>query len=60
MKVNLNTEKAFLISNLINRLLTSYDQSGHTVENYYNNIILPDLDEEGYKLLHEVAEGNFK
>lgn len=60
MKVEINVEKLFLVKDLINTLLTSYDNSGHTVPNYYENIMLPDLDESQLKNLHEIAEGNFK
>lgn len=60
MKAEVNIEKLFLITNMMNLLLSSYDNSGHTRPNYYNNIILPDLDESQLKNLHEIAQANFK
>jgi hypothetical protein len=53
----MKTVKYLLIMDLATRLLPAYDDTGLTVDEYYNNIILPELTNEQFKILKELAEG---
>jgi hypothetical protein len=55
----LNKElKTALIVDLLRRLLPAYDDRGYTVEEYYNDIILPELTSQELSWLKEAADGN--
>jgi hypothetical protein len=54
----MKTDKYLLIMTLANRILPAYDETGLTVPEYYNNIILPELTKKEYEILKALAEGN--
>jgi hypothetical protein len=45
-----------LLKNLVRRLLMAYHDTGETVENYYNNIILPELTEKEIQMLKHFSK----
>jgi len=47
-----------LISMIANAVINAYDENGNTVEEYYNNIILPDLSPSDYETLKRFSEYN--
>jgi hypothetical protein len=55
----MTVEKKIFIQDLVWRILPAYDESGLTVDEYYQNIILPDLTAEQFQFLKELEEGKF-
>jgi hypothetical protein len=60
MVTKLDVDKAFLISEIIDKVLNCYDSFGNLEDNYYNNLILPELTIEAFERLKEIKNGNFK
>ena len=50
--------KKVFISGMMARLLPAYDESGLTVEEYYKNITLPELTNQEFNWLKEMAAGS--
>jgi hypothetical protein len=55
----MKAKKELFIEDLASRILPAYDESGLTVDEYYQNIILPDLTPEQFQFLKELAAGKF-
>lgn len=60
MKTEISVDKYFLVKGIFNRLSNSYDSFGNVRPDYYESILLPDLNEKEYKMFVEIMEGNFK
>lgn len=49
-------EKQQLLCEIMAAIINCYDENGNTVDEYYNNVILPDLTPAQYKILKQFAE----
>ena len=54
----MNAREKNLISTIANAIINAYDENGNTIDEYYNNVILPDLSSADYETLKRFAEFN--
>jgi hypothetical protein len=51
--------KKLFLQEILTKILPAYDDTGLTVNEYYNNIMLPELTNQEFQWLKEATDGNF-
>lgn len=58
-RTSIATKDLMLIADLIEKIIPAYDKNGNTVDEYYNNIILPDITPEQIQMLKKFSVYDF-